>query len=201
MLMKKGALKKIFFLIIAAGLFSPGCSSLIKNPVVTAPIFETDLSELEPDEFPEMIKQLEDIAQNNESMSLRARAHFYIALIDIHYKNPMPDYSSALKHLNEYIALDPENERIDEIVIWMSVLRDLDSSIREYNDLKKKYELVKQENERAKKDRKDLNQERNELVRTIETQKKEISSLEEKIKKLDSLYIEIEKKKKKIKKK
>ena len=199
--MRKGALEQIFFFIIVTGLFSPGCSSLIKDPVVAAPIFETDLSELEPEEFPERIKQLENIAQNHESMSVRTRAHFYIALTHIHYKNPKPDYSLALKHLNDYIALDPENERIDEIVIWMSVLRNLDSSIREYDDLKKKYELLKQENMRTNKDWKHLNQEKNELVRTIETQKKIISSLEEKIKKLDSLYIEIEKKKKTIKKK
>jgi outer membrane protein assembly factor BamD (BamD/ComL family) len=149
--MRKGALEQIFFLIIVAGLFSPGCSSLIKDPVVTAPIFEADLSKLEPEEFPERIKQLENIAQNHESVSVRTRAHFYIALTHIHFKNPKPDYSLALMHLNDYIALDPENERIDEIVIWMSVLRNLDSSIREYDDLKKRHELLKQEKKTIKK--------------------------------------------------
>lgn len=199
--MKRGALEKIFFLFILAGLLSPGCSSLIKDPDLTAPIFETDLSELEPEEFPERIKQLETIAQNHDSMSVRTRAHFFIALTHIHYKNPSPDYSLAIKHLDEYIALEPEKGRRDEVVIWMSVLRDLDRSLNEYDGLKRKCELLKQENMRINKDWKYLNQEKNELARTIETQTKKISSLEEKIKKLDSLYIEIEKKKKTIKKK
>jgi outer membrane protein assembly factor BamD (BamD/ComL family) len=201
MLMRKGALEKIFFIVIIAGLFSSGCSSHIEDPVVTAPIFKTDLSALEPEEFPERIKQLEAIAQNHDSISVRNRAHFYIALTHIHYKNPSPDYSLAIKHLDEYIALDPDNVRIDEILIWMSVLRDLDRSLKEYDGLKRKCELLNQENMRINKDWKYLNQEKNDLARTIEIQTKKISSLEDKIKKLDSLYIEIEKKKKTIKKK
>jgi tetratricopeptide (TPR) repeat protein len=198
--MKQGALEKIIFLIIITGLFSSGCSLFFKEPVVIPPIFNEDFSELDPEEFPEKIKQLEDIAQNHESMSVRARAHLYIALAHIHYGNPLPDYSLALKHLDEYIALDPDTERIDEIVIWMSILRDLDSSIRDYDELKKNYELLKQENVRANKDWKYLYQEKKELSKTIEKQKKQLLSLEEKIKKLDSLYLEIEKKKKTKKK-
>jgi hypothetical protein len=196
--MKQIAMKKILFLIIIMGLFLAGCS-LFKNPVVIPPIFQEDFSNFDPEEFPEKIRQLEDIAQNHESMSIRTEAHFYIALAHIHYRNPSPDYSAAIKNLDEYIALNPENERIDEIVIWISVLRDLDDSIREYNELEKKYELLKQENVRANKDRKYLSQEKEELSKSLEKQKKQILSLEEKIKKLDSLYLEIEKKKKKKK--
>lgn len=198
--MKQASLEKTIFLIIITGLFFSGCSSHIIEPVVIPPIFKVDFSELDPEEFPEKIKQLEDIAQSHESMSVRASANLYIALALIHYKNPLPDYSRAIKYLNEYIALDQDNERIDEVMIWISVLRDLDSSIREYDDLKKNYELLKQENVRANKDWKFLNQEKNELSKTIETQKKKILSLEGKIKKLDSLYLEIEKKKKTKKK-
>jgi hypothetical protein len=199
--MKQGALEKIIFLIIITGLFSSGCSLLFKEPVLIPPIFKEDFSKFDPEEFPEKIKQLEDIAQNHESMSVRTRAHLYIALAHIHYVNPLPDYSLTLKHLDEYIALDPDNERIDEVVIWMSILRDLDSSIRDYDELKKNYELLKQENVRANKDWKYIYQEKKELSKTIEKQKKQILSLEETIKKLDSLYLEIEKKKKTKKKK
>lgn len=199
--MKQGALKKVLFLIIIAGLFSSSCSSLYQESVVTPPIFQEDFSELDPDEFPRKIDQLEDIAQNHESITVRARAHLYIALAHIHYNNPSPDYSLALKHLDEYIALDPDNERADEIVIWMSVLRDLDKSIRDYDELQKNYELLKQENVRANKDWKYLYQQKEELSKTIVEQKKQILNLEEKIKKLDSLYLEIEKKKKTKKKK
>jgi hypothetical protein len=199
--MKQGALVKILFLIIIAALFSSNCSSHLQKSSVTPPIFKEDFSELDPDEFPRKIKQLEDIAQNHESISIRTEAHLHIALAHIHYKNPAPDYSSALKHLDEYIILDPDNERKDEFVIWMSILRDLDNTIREYDELNKKYELLKQENVRANKDWKYLYQEKEALSKTLEAQKKQISSLEEKIKKLDSLYLEIEKKKKAKKKK
>ncbi|MGD8538674.1 MAG: hypothetical protein PVI66_08150 [Candidatus Aminicenantes bacterium] len=198
--MKQGTLKKVLFLLIIVGLFSSSCSSLFQKSAVTPPIFQEDFSKLDPDEFPGKIKQLEDIAQNHESVSIRAKAHLYTALAHIHYNNPSPDYSAALKHLDEYIALDPDNERIDEIVIWMSILRDLDNSIREYDELKKNYELLKQENVRANKDWKYLYQEKEELSKTLEEQKKHILNLEEKIKKLDSLYLEIEKKKKTKKK-
>lgn len=198
--MKKRTLKKVLLLIITAGLFSYSCSSHFQKSAVAPPIFQEDFSELDPEEFPIKIQQLEDIAQNHESLSVRARAHLYIALAHIHYNNPSPDYTLALKHLDEHNSLDPENERIDEIVIWMSVLRDLDNSIRDYDELKKNYELLKQENARANKDWKYLYQQKEELSKTLEAQKKHISSLEEKIKKLDSLYVEIEKKKKTKKK-
>ena len=198
--MKQGALEKILFFIVMVGLFSSSCSSLFQKSVVTPPIFQDDFSELDPDEFPSKIKQLEDIAQNHKSLSVRARAHLYTALAYIHYKNPSPDYSLALKHLDEYIALDPDNERIDEIVIWKSILLDLENSIRDHDELKKNYELLKQENVRANKDWKYLYEEKEELSKTIEEQKKQIVNLEEKIKKLDSLYLEIEKKKKTKKK-
>lgn len=198
--MREGTSEIIIFLVII-GLINSGCSLLSKDPVTSPSIFTADFSGLDPNDFPEKIRQLEDIAQNHENISVRTRAHLYIALAHIHYNNPSPDYSLALKYLNEYIALDQDNERIDEAVIWMSILRDLDSSIREFDDLKKNFDLLKQENVRANKDWKYLNKEKKELSKTIENQKKKIASLEEKIKKLDSLYLEIEKKKKTIKKK
>ena len=197
--MKLGALKNLLFLIIVIGLLSSGCSSLFREPVVTPQVFQEDFSQLAPEEFPEKIKQLEDIAQNHENMSVRTRARFYLALACIHYKNPSPDYSQAIKNLDEYIALDPDNERKDEIVVWTTVLRDLNDSIQKYDELKESYELLKQENERANKDWKYLYREKEELSKTIVEQKKQIVSMEEKIKKLDSLYLENEKKKKKKK--
>jgi hypothetical protein len=198
--MKQGALTKIFFLLIIIGLFSSSCSSLLQKPAVNPPIFREDFSALDPDDFPEKIKQLEDIARNHENNSVRTRAHLYIALAHIHYKNPLPDYSLAFKHLDEYIVLNPDDERINEILIWKSVLDNLESSIRNYEELKKNYDVLKQENVRANKDWKYLYQQKEELTKTVEEQKKLIMSLEANIKKLNSLYLEIEKKKK-IKKK
>ena len=99
--MKQVALKKIFFLLITVGLFSSGCGSLFQKTAVSPPIFREDFSVLDPDEFPEKIKQLEDIAQNHENNSVRTRAHLYIALAHIHYKNPLPDYLHVMMPLEK----------------------------------------------------------------------------------------------------
>lgn len=198
--MKRGAINQVIFLVIMAVLLSSGCCSLFRALGLAPPVFREDFSLLDPEDFPEKIKQLEEISQNHKSMSVRTRALFYIALAHLHYNNPSPDYSKALKYLDEYIALDSDNKDIDEIVAWKSTLHTLDSSLREYEKLERSYAQLKQEYESANKNRGFLNKQINDLAQMIEEQKKEIGSLEETIKKLDAVYQEIEKKKKRIKK-
>lgn len=198
--MKRRAINQVIFLVIMAVLLSSGCCSLFRALGLAPPVFREDFSLLDPEDFPEKIKQLEEISQNHKSMSVRTRALFYVALAHLHYNNPSPDYSKALKYLDEYISLDSDNKDIDEIVAWKSTLQALDSSLREYEKLERSYAQLKQEYESANKNREFLNKQINDLAQMIEKQKKEIGSLEETIKKLDAVHQEIEKKKKGIKK-
>ena len=183
-----------------AVLLSSGCCSLFRALGLAPPVFREDFSLLNPEDFPEKIKQLEEISQNHKNMYVRTRALFYIALAHLHYNNPSPDYSKALKYLDEFIALDSDNKDIDEIVAWRSNLLTLYSSLQEYEKLEKSYAQLKQEYESANKNKSFLNKQINDLSQMIEKQKKEIGSLEETIKKLDAVQQEIEKKKKRIKK-
>jgi len=198
--MKRRAINQVIFLVIMAVLVSSGCCSLFRALGLAPPVFREDFSLLDPEDFPEKIKQLEEISQNHKSMSVRTRALFYIALAHLHYNNPSPDYSKALTYLDEFIVLDSDNKDIDEVVAWRSTLQTLDSSLREYEKLEQSYAQLKQEYEGANKNRKVLRKEINALAQMIEKQKNEIGSLQETIKKLDTVQQEIEKKKKRIKK-
>jgi tetratricopeptide (TPR) repeat protein len=198
--MKRRTINQVIFLVIMAVLLSCGGCSLFRALGLAPPVFSEDFSLLDPEDFPEKIKQLEEISQNHKNMSVRTRALFYIALAHLHYNNPSPDYSEALKYLDEYIALDSDNKDIDEIVAWKSTLHTLDSCLREYEKLELSYAQLKKEYESANKNKQFLNKQLNELSQTIEKQKKEITNLEETIKKLDAVHQEIEKKKKGIKK-
>jgi len=183
-------------LVIAALSFSGGCM-LFKKPEVAPAILREDFSLLEPEEFPEKIKQLEEIAQNHESVSVRTQAYYYVAVAYMHYNNPAPDYTQALKNLDEYITRDTENATIDEVAAWKAILLSLVNSMGEIRKLEQSHAQLKQQYSRADKDRKDLNRQIEDFSQTIERQKKEILSLEDKIRKLDALHAEIEKKKKK----
>ncbi len=193
--MKQPAVNKVIFILMLAVLLSSGCCSLFRALGLAPPVFREDFSLLAPEDFPEKIRQLEEIAQSHKNERVRTRAVFYIALAHMHYNNPSPDYSKALEYLDEYIALDSANKDIDEIVAWKFTLLSLDSSLREYEKLERDYVQLKQEYESANKDRELLNKQITDLGQMIEKQKKEISSLQEIIKKLDAVHREIEKKK------
>ncbi len=198
--MKPRAINQVLFFFLTIVLLSSGCCSLFRAGGHAPSVLREDFSILDPEDFPEKIKQLEEISQNHESMAVRNRALFYIALAHMHYKNPSPDYSKSVQYLDKYIALESDNKDIDETAAWKSILHTLDSSLQEYEKLESSYAQLKQQYERANKNRESLNKKINDLGQVIENQKKEIESLKETIKKLDAVQQEIEKKKKGIKK-
>lgn len=198
--MKRGAIHQVVFFVLIGVLLSAGCCSLFRPHGLTPPVLREDFSRLDPKDFPEKIKQLEEISQNDQSMTVRSRALFYMALAHMHYNNPSPDYSKAAKYLDKYIALESDNKDKDEIVAWKSTLQTLDNSLLEYKKLEGSYAQLKQEHERAIKNRELLNKKISDLGQVIDNQKREIESLKETIKKLDAVQQEIEKKRKGIKK-
>ncbi len=177
---------------------------LLKKPEVDPPIFQVDVAQLSPENYPARIEQLEQIAENNESIVMRNRARIHLALIHSHYNNPTPDYSQAITALDNYEAAGKDVEVINEVNTCAEALRRLDTLIRNYEKLEKEYARLQEENvqlrqtnERLNKDWQYSNQKSANFNKTITAQKREIANLKEKIKELDSLYLEIEKKKKK----
>jgi hypothetical protein len=179
-------------------LISPGCS-LFNSKEFIPPDFREDFSLLDPGEFPEKIKELEEISQYHKSYTVRTRAMYYLAMAHLHYNNPSRDYSRALDYLDKYIAVDMKNQDIDEIVAWKSTLLILVGALEEVEKLEESYARLKHDLQGASKNRELLNHKVKELEGVIVKQKQEIRDLEETIKKLDVVQREIEKKKKKIK--
>ncbi|MBN2244871.1 MAG: hypothetical protein JW755_03395 [Candidatus Aminicenantes bacterium] len=197
-------IRKSILLLILLVFITSGCSTLFKKPEVDPPVFQVDIAQLSPESYPARIEQLELIAENNESVAMRNRARVHLALIHSHYNNPAPDYAQAITALDNFEAAGTDVEVINEINTCAETLRRLDTLIRNYEKLEKDYALLKEENEqlretneRLNKDWHYANQEGINLNKTIAAQKKEIVNLKAKIKELDSLYLEIEKKKKK----
>lgn len=198
--MKQKTVTRVTFLVMIAVMLSGGGCSLFRAMGLAPPVFREDFSLIDPEDFPEKIRQLEEIARNHRNISVRTRALFYIAFAHVHYNNPSPNYSLALDYLDEYIAQKPDNKDMDKIVAWKTTLRALNNSLRDYEKLEQSYIQLKQEYDGANKNRESLERRISDLSQMIEQQKKEIQSLEETIKKLDAIQQEIEKKKKRIKK-
>lgn len=196
--MEKDTRKGAAAAVTAAVLFSLACA-LPQPAEVAPPVFSVDFSGLAPDDFPEQIRQLEDVSQSHSDLHVRTRAVYYLALAYMHYNNPQPDYTRALGSLGRYIALDPSDEHLGEIVAWKSILGSLDSTLEEYEKLKERHSRMTRDLQRANRDRNTLSQKIKDLDQTLEAQKKEIEALQGKIKQLDALHQEIEKKKKKKK--
>jgi septal ring factor EnvC (AmiA/AmiB activator) len=199
---KPGGITQVIYLVIMAALLSSTSCSLFGIHGAAQPSLREDFSLLAPEDFPQKIKQLEDVSQNGKSVPVRTRALFYLALAHMHYRNPSPDYSRAAQYLDKYIALQSaqRDKSIDELVAWRSVVQTLDNSLREYEKLKKNYAQLKQQYDRANKTTEGLVKKVNELGQVIENQKKELERLKETIKELDAVQQEIEKKKRGIKK-
>lgn len=185
-------------LFLCTALLSSIACTMYEEPDITPPAFNQDLSQIAPGDFPEKIMEFEAIAQNHENPSIRGQAHYSAALALMHYNNPSPDYARALVHLDAYMAseTDPARDK-SEIAIWHFVLSQLNTLLSESDMLKEKYAELRKQYQSADQGRKSLARQMKDLNQMLELQKKEIAGLEDKIKKLDALHAEIEKKKKK----
>ena len=184
---------------LCAGMACLGACAVYEKPEIMPPVLNQDLSLLAPEDFPGMIAKLEDIAGNHENPSVRTQAHYYAALAHVHFNNPAPDYSRALGNLDAYMAIDTElpDKNKGEIAVWQSVFSQMVITLQGYEKLQNSYARLRQQYRSTEENREFLGQQIEDLAKTIERQRKEIAGLEDKIKKLDALHAEIEKKKKK----
>lgn len=131
-----------------------------------------------PDNFKGEIQSLNEHAKTTSNDSERAKIHLKLAALYSHYKNPNPDYSRALKELEEYIALNPEGGKRTEVQNWLAVLHTL-------------------KRERKTKERLELNNRK--LKSEIDRVENEKKLMEETIEKLKHLDIRLEEKRKQVK--
>ena len=186
-------------LFLSTGFVCTEACAVYEEPDITPPVFNQDLSLLAPEDFPGKITELEDIAGNHESPGIRSQAYYYAALAHVHYNNPSPDYARALGNLDAYMASGTENpgQNKSEIAVWQFVISQMVTTLQDYEKLQKSFSELRQQYRNAEDNREFLGQQIEDLAKTIESQRKEIAGLEDKIKKLDALHAEIEKKKKK----
>ncbi|MCK5140285.1 MAG: hypothetical protein KAQ85_10620, partial [Thermodesulfovibrionia bacterium] len=118
---KKG-IKLLIFLVML--IILSHCTSWHKEGV-------SSYSDVKPYNLPNDIGRLEKIVKNNPESSIRAKAHFQLALLYSSYKNPNPNYQQALKELEAYISLNSSGKVSEEILNWLAILRELDKIIDE----------------------------------------------------------------------
>jgi len=148
--------------------------------------------DLAADDFPGEIDRLLDLSRNHPNPNLRARAHLHLARLYLHRNNPRPGYQEAIRELRAYLSRPPKirpQERdhcLNQIALCTRILelsqmaKDMRRQLEIHSDLRSEWNTT-------------LRQKDREIARL----KQELSRLEEKIKKLDSLYFQIQKKKKK----
>lgn len=180
-------LKIIFILIL---LSSTGCNPLLKKPVKREFSLQKDYIKFSPQKFKDEIEKLQYIVQNSQSSSLRLNAHLCLALIHLHHKNPLPDYLSSLREFEIYVSQKPNNQINDEILNFIKVLKLFKSTNSRFEEVKNEVSGLSKLNKKLEINIKIKKSEINKL-------KTEIEELKGKIKKLDSLYFQIEKKKRK----
>ena len=178
-------------------LFNGACT-LFEEPEILPSPLNQDLSLVAPEDFPETIKKLEDISENHHNPDIRNKARYTTVLVYMHYNNPNPDYMKALANLDKYMSLttDQTPEK-SETAVWHSILAQMITMLQKNEKQQESYETLRQQYRTTEKNREFLGNQIQELAETIKKQRKEIADLEDKIKKLDALHAEIEKKKKK----
>jgi len=129
---KRSPVRRAAVLALLAAVLT-ACSStflLPKRPVKSmTPVFIVE-------DFPTEIARLERIAREDPSPEVRAEAHFQLAALWSHYKNPDIRYERALSELETYLRMKPEARLLEQNANWRSVLEALVSLRRERGELR-----------------------------------------------------------------
>jgi hypothetical protein len=133
MTFKKG-IKLLIFLVILIPLSH--CASWHKKGA-------SSFGDVKSYNFSHDIVRLEKIVKNNPESSIRAKAHFQLALLYSSYKNPNPNYQQALKELEAYISLNSSGKVSEEILNWLAILRELNKLIDENQKMKESVKQLK----------------------------------------------------------
>jgi len=133
---------------------------------------------VQPEDFGTVTEKLQKLLQNAQDPAGAAKVHFQLASLYSHYRNPSPDYSRALVHLESYVSLDPEGGRRAFFQNWLRMLKEIVKAGSANEDLKGKVEQMKKD-----------------LARLD----KENTEIKEKLEQLKHLDIELEEKRRSVK--
>jgi hypothetical protein len=100
-------------------------------------------AELKPPSFHKEIERLQENAQKPQDPADNALVHLRLSLLFAHHRNQAPNYSLALKELETYTSLAPEEGKSEIIQDWLSLLREIVRLDRENKEMKEKMEQLK----------------------------------------------------------
>ena len=182
-----------FFLVYIFGvvgfiLFTTGCSLLSRSNKSAAPaIFSLNPATFKSQDFETAQKNLIQISENHPDPTIRRKAVYHLAKTLAHYNNPSPQYNHALLYFKQYLQDGEETAYQEECRNWITVLHKIkDQSEKLTNLVTLHQNLIEQKSilETSKKE--------NEKI--ILQLKQEITKLKNNIKRLDSLYLKMERK-------
>ena len=179
-MMRRHGLPILIALIVLIAGGACGIKSIFKKE---PPEFKQDLGSIPAQDYPQWIDEYKNLALNHENLPIRVEALRRWSLALIHPHNPNPDYMQSLTLMEEYRTLDPDNEHIHEMLVTISILKQLKQSLDEINRLQEAGRLADSDTQK--------------LTANLKRQEREIRKLKSDIRKLDRLYFQIERKKKK----
>jgi chromosome segregation ATPase len=136
--------------------------------------------------------RLEKMIENYGAASVHANVHLQLAWLYANYKNPKMDYKKALKELEAYRSLAPEEAKKDEIQNWLSILSALDRSEKELQQKQERISLLMGENAETK-------MELEQQMKKIQKIQESNARLKKTIEGLGTLDLRIENKRKSVK--
>ena len=99
------------------------------------------------EEFSRETLRLEEKARVHEDPWVRAESHRELAGLYLNYRNPQMNYAKALREFENYLGADPEGRRSDEVMNWVSALRELERREKEASGLKERIKTMAWERE------------------------------------------------------
>lgn len=166
---------------------------------------------LHPSVYQKEVEKLQGMVQTSREPVTLAKAHLRLAFLYSDYRNPAPDYDSALKELEAFISLDPSGGKQIHFQNWLRLLKEIAETERGNKDLKEKLEQLKEgkallesrndeTTEQLRNEIARLEKENNEIKEQMKREtarlEKENNDIKEKLEQLKHLDIEMEEKRK-----
>ena len=105
------------------------------------------LSPRSAEEFRRETLRLEERARAHEDAGVRAESHRELANLYLYYRNPQLNYGKALQEFEIYLAAAPAARKSDEVLNWISALRELEKREKETSGLNERIKVMAWERE------------------------------------------------------
>jgi TolA-binding protein len=182
-------MKREIILILWIFLWFTGCATYVKKATIESSPIKISYEEFNENDFKAEMERLEKIIKNEPNVILRSQAHYLLGQILIHHKNSFRDYKRAFNEFNSCLELNPLYQKESAVLNLKQLLQTYLQC--EESVATQKLSVLTLTNQSKTYKNKVENQEK-----TINEMKTEIEELKSVIQKLDSLYFNIEKKKK-----